>query len=156
MTEPVRMHPVNLILRGLLELGALMAIGYWAWGLGGWIWAALAIGLFVLIWGVFNVPGDPSRGGGAPVRVPGLVRLCLEIVLFAWAFFALGGSGWVTLSKQFGNLLILHYILSWRRVLWLVSAKSDNADSHPPKGAQNLNSPSEQNSTDQNSGEASA
>jgi hypothetical protein len=40
-------------------------------------------------WGVFNVKGDPSRSGKAPVPVPGIVRLLLELAFFGSATLAL-------------------------------------------------------------------
>ncbi|MEX2373053.1 MAG: DUF2568 domain-containing protein, partial [Dehalococcoidia bacterium] len=77
----------NLGLRFLLELAALAGLGLAGWRLAPapWNWLAV-IALPVLaaaLWGVFNVPGDPSRSGSAPVIVPGGLRLAVEfLVLF--------------------------------------------------------------------------
>jgi hypothetical protein len=114
-------HPINLALRFLLELAAWFALGYWGWtqqqGLTRWL---LAIGLPLIamaLWGTFRVPGDP---GEAPVAVSGIVRLALEgIILFggALALYSSDQEGWgVTLAV----ILILHYIASYDRVLWLI------------------------------------
>ena len=67
---PATVLGLNLVLRFLLELAALVAAGYWGFGaFDGWPLRVLAgIGVpFVLAaaWGVFRVPGD----GGPPVVV---------------------------------------------------------------------------------------
>lgn len=77
-------HPLNLLVRFLLELAALGAFGYWGWQQAeGALAYLLAIGLPVLtavLWVTFAVPEDPSRSGHAPVPVPGLLRLLLELL----------------------------------------------------------------------------
>ena len=79
VVNPPTMAAWNLGLRFGLELAALAGFGIAAWRLadGAWRWAA-AIGVplaAAVFWGVFNVPGDPSRSGEAPVVVPGVVPL---------------------------------------------------------------------------------
>lgn len=116
-------HPLNLTLRFLLELAALVAVGAWGWqqredGLG----FVLAIGLPLLLavaWGVFAVPGDPSRSGKAPVPVPGLLRLLFELAFFALAVWALYAIGQTNLGWIFGVVVVLHYLSSYDRILWL-------------------------------------
>ena len=121
--DPVKtkMNPLNLGLRLVLEISALMAIGLWAWGRGSWLSALITTVSLSMVWGIFNVKGDPSRSGNAPVQVSGLFRLLLELAIFTTAFFCLGIMGYVSLSRQFGLLLIIHYLLSWRRILWLLN-----------------------------------
>ena len=89
-------HPVNLALRFILELGALVAMAMWGWHLGGgtegWFGYIFAMALPILaaiIWGIFNVPNDPSRSGAAPIIVPGFVRLLIELAFFSFASWAL-------------------------------------------------------------------
>ena len=79
-------HPINLGFRFLLELGGFAAFVIWGHGLidGFWGWA-LGVGAGVAafaVWGVFNVPGDESRSGEAPVPVPGWLRLGIELAYF--------------------------------------------------------------------------
>ncbi len=86
-------HPLNLGLRFLLELAALGSLSMFAWVRfdGPLKWAAV-FGLpllFMVLWGTFAVPGDPSRSGSAPVSTPGAVRLGLELCLFGAAFVLL-------------------------------------------------------------------
>ena len=73
--------------------------------------------LAAAIWGIFRVPGD----GGAPkVRIPGILRLAIEVVFFGFATWALFDSGLETTAWIFGGITLLHYILSYDRVAWLV------------------------------------
>lgn len=116
-------HPLNLTLRFLLELAALVAVGAWGWqqredGLR----FALAIGIPLLLaaaWGVFAVPDDPSRSGKAPLSVPGLLRLLFELAFFALAVWALYAIGQTNLGWIFGVVVVLHYLSSYDRMLWL-------------------------------------
>ena len=118
-------HPLNLILRFLLELTALVTLGIWGWqyGDGSWLGYVLAAGLPILaavVWGVFNVPNDPSRSGKAPVVVPGIIRLTIELMLFALAIWALYDLSYTRYSWILGVVVIMHYIASYDRILWLI------------------------------------
>jgi len=118
-------HPLNLAVRFLLELSALYALGLWGWrhGDGGWrfvIAAAMPL-IAAALWGTFAVPGDPSRSGSAPVPVAGLLRLALEIGFFASATWALYDLGHAVLTAVFGAAVVIHYLLSYDRVSWLIS-----------------------------------
>ena len=74
----------------------------------------------MLIWGVFNVPGDPSRSGAAPVPVPGVVRLLLELAILVGGAFALWLSGYRAASIILAVLIVAHYLLSIDRIAWLL------------------------------------
>lgn len=120
-------NPINLAVRFLLELAALASLAYWGWTQadGGWRYL-LAIGLPLLaavLWGTLAVPGDPSRSGGAPVPVPGYVRLILELGLFAFATWALYGAGQATLSLILAGIVIAHYGASYDRIAWLLKQR---------------------------------
>lgn len=116
-------NPLNLALRFLLEMGALAALAYWGWTQHtGALRYALAFGMPLLaavLWGVFRAPGDASSGAGV-VAIPGPLRLLLELALFAAATWCLAQAGAVTLAWVFGGLVLLHYVLSWDRVAWLL------------------------------------
>jgi hypothetical protein len=116
-------NPLNLVVRFLLEILALVALGAWA---KAQFPGALGFALMILIpllaataWGIFNVKGDPSRSGKAPVPIPGVVRLLLELALFGsatWALFRLNPTyGWI-----FGAVTLVHYFLSYDRIVWLL------------------------------------
>lgn len=117
-------HPLNLAFRFLLELAALAALGYWGWtqhaGPWRWLWA-LGLPLVVaVVWGTFAVPDDPSRSGQAPVPIPGLLRLLLELALFAAAVLALIAAGRPYAGLLLAALVLLHYALSYDHVRWLL------------------------------------
>ena len=114
-------NPINLVLRFILELVALYFMGRWGWmQFDGALRYLIAIGLPLLAaanWGIFRVPGD----GGAPkVRVPGIVRLLIEIIYFGFATWALFDAGAITTGWIFGGITLFHYIISYDRILWLV------------------------------------
>lgn len=121
-------NPANLAVRFLLELGVLVALGWWGWSTGtGAFRLLLAIVLPAaasLAWGVFNVPGDPSRSGAAPVPVPGVVRLALEFVLFGAAIAAWFDVGATVAGVIFAVVAALHYLVSYDRVKWLVTSRA--------------------------------
>jgi len=117
-------HPVNLGFRFLLEIAAYLAMGYWGWtqheGIWRYVWAVgLPLG-WAILWGVFAVPEDPSRSGKAPVPIPGWTRLVLEFAYFATAVWALFAAAQNRLGLVFGVLVLIHYVLSYDRILWLL------------------------------------
>lgn len=116
-------HPVNLAFRFVLEIAALIAIGVGAYRLGSGPFAwLLGIGLPTLAavgWGTFNVPGDKSRSGNAPVVVPGSVRLILELVFFATAVVLLSFAS-PTTTVLLGVAVAIHYLFSFDRIRWLL------------------------------------
>lgn len=117
-------HPVNLAVRFLLEIAALVAIGYWGWSQhDGILRYLLAIGgpiLAAVLWGTFAVPDDPSRSGKAPVPVPGILRLALELAIFAFATWALYDAGSSLLALILAVIVVGHYALSYDRIAWLL------------------------------------
>ena len=121
-------NAVNLAVRLLLEIAAVVGL----FRLGLWVAdGPLALLLAIVLsmgaataWGLFNVPGDRSRSGRAPVQVSGSVRLSMELVLL------LGGAvGWflagpVWFAWTYTIILVAHYVLSWDRVGWLMGLRS--------------------------------
>jgi hypothetical protein len=117
-------HPINLGVRFLLEIAGLAAMAYWGWRQAdGVLRFVLAIGIPLVaaaLWGTFAVPDDPSRSGKAPVPVPGVVRLALELAFFAFAVWALYDAGLVTSSIGTAVIVIIHYAVSYERMAWLL------------------------------------
>ncbi len=117
------MNMLNAGLRFLLELAALFTVGYWAWhqdfGAIRFILAIVGPVLFAAIWYTFNVKNDPSRSGKAPVPVPGLARLAIELVLFALAVIAAFGSMSNLIGVVFAVALLIHYVASYKRIAWM-------------------------------------
>ena len=118
-------HPLNLALRFILELSALTAVGMWGWRQAdGWARFAFALILplsLAIIWGVFAVPGDPSRSGNAVVVVPGLIRLAIELAIFAAGVWSLSDIGLSKGCMLMATIVLLHYFISYDRIIWLLS-----------------------------------
>ncbi len=119
-------NPINLALRFFLEIAALFSLGYWGWtqhdGLWRFVWGLGLVIVAAVVWGTLAVPEDPSRSGKAPVPVPGALRLIIELALFAagtWAFFAAGQPLW---GLALGILTVIHYALSYDRIIWLLKS----------------------------------
>jgi hypothetical protein len=115
---------MNSLLRFVLELVALGMFGRWGFmstaGTMRYVWMLGLPLLAAVIWGTFTTPGDPSRGQDGPVRVPGLVRLALEMVFFGSAVaacYALSSATWASLL---GAIVGLHYAWAHARLAWLL------------------------------------
>jgi len=122
--KSLSLNPVNLTIRFLLELAMFAALAYWGWnqheGIArGLLGAGLPLGAAAL-WGVFRVPNDPGK---APVAVPGIVRLGLELALFAAAVILLADAGQPTAAAILGVVTIVHYIVSIDRIRWMLAYK---------------------------------
>lgn len=118
-------HSINLAFRFILELMALTSFGLWGWKLttanSRYLYVILIPLVAAVVWGVFNVPGDPSRSGEAPIIIPGLLRLVLELAIFFLASVALYHMGHHNYWWIFAGLVILHYLLSIDRISWLLA-----------------------------------
>ena len=117
-------HPLNLALRFLLEMAALFSIGYWGWvGHEGVLRIGLTLSLPLMaavLWGAFRVPGDASSGGQPVVAVPGVLRLLLELALFAFAVWGLRDAGATIAAWIVGGAVLFHYVISYDRIGWLL------------------------------------
>ncbi len=119
-------HPLNLALRFALELSSLTSVGFWGWHLSDeWFQYPLAIGIPLLLaicWGTFAVPNDRSRSGKAPISIPGLLRLILELILFSAGSVALFNLNLEIIGACYTLLLILHHVFSIERIQWLLNS----------------------------------
>ena len=120
-------HPVNGAIRFLLELGAITTFAVWGFHQAesgtGILLAILMPVSFAVVWGVFAVKDDPSRSGKTVVPTPGIIRLLLELFLFAAATWMLRDLGYLKVWWIFGGITLIHYIISYDRVLWLLKQK---------------------------------
>ncbi|KAA3644817.1 MAG: DUF2568 domain-containing protein [Chloroflexi bacterium] len=117
-------NPINLAVRFILEIVALIIFGIWGWNnAAGVLQYLLALGIPILaaiLWGTFAVKDDPSRSGKAPVPVPGIIRLVFELAFFALATWALFDLGNTSLAWVLGSAVAIHYVISYDRVTWLL------------------------------------
>ena len=110
------------VLRLTIEVAALAGIGYCGFQ---WMPSHPVVGILTRqviaggMWGVFNVPNDPSRGGGAPVPVSGRTRLAVEGCILAW-----GGYGWAlwnpVVCGMYVVAIVTHYGNYHKRIRWLL------------------------------------
>jgi Protein of unknown function (DUF2568) len=114
----------QLAIRFGLEVASLVAIGRYAGGLFRGLWAyAAAWGvplLIALLWATFAVKGDPSRSGNAPVPIPGLVRLALEMAVFLGGAAALAARNNRVALAIFLAAFVLHHSMTTGRLTWLL------------------------------------
>ena len=107
----------------MLELAALTGMGIWGYhltsGFTRFLWAFGIPVLAAIVWWAFNVPGDPSRSGKAPVRIRGWLRLLLELFIFIFAAWAYHKSIDWKAGIVFASLVVIHYLFSLRRIVWL-------------------------------------
>jgi hypothetical protein len=106
---------LNLGLRFLLEVCALLIFGYWGFKTGGNPLMKFLLGLgapllVAVVWGTFLAPKSA-------LRLPNPWLFLLELVIFALACWALYSAGSVNLSIAFGALYIFNKILMliWRQ-----------------------------------------
>jgi Protein of unknown function (DUF2568) len=103
----------NLALRFLLELFALGALGYWGFKTGGGLIAKIGLGIgapliAAVVWGTFLSPQ-------APVRLPGLLVLILQALVFGLAAAGLVATGHQTLALVFVVIVAINAALMY---LW--------------------------------------
>ncbi len=117
-------HPINLLLRFLLEMTALLVLGIWGWKFGqGPFRFVLGFGFPILtaaIWGIFAVPNDPSRSVKAPIPILGSLRLFIEFLVFALSIWAVYDLEFIKLSWILGIIVLTHYGISFDRIIWLL------------------------------------
>jgi hypothetical protein len=101
----------NLALRFLLELCALVALGYWGFKTGSGEITKLALGIGVplvaaVVWGVFVAPR-------APVALPGFMVLLLQVFVFGSAAAGLAATGHRALALGFAVVVVINAILMY-------------------------------------------
>lgn len=117
------MKQINLFLRFILEMTTLFVAGWWGWAMHSGVNSYLimiALPVFMAAaWGVFAVPGDPSRSGKTVVVTPGWLRLMLELLFFGFGTWTFFDSGFQITGFVFASLVIIHYIIWYQRIKWL-------------------------------------
>ncbi|MGW5571433.1 YrdB family protein [Nocardia thailandica] len=121
------LNPVLLGVRFLLELTALASFGVYGWRAFDaprryLLVVALPLAA-ALLWGVFALPDDPSRGGDVPVPVSGPVRLLVEFAVLFGGAAALWGAGLPGAALVSAAVLVGYHLLAWDRVLWLLTGR---------------------------------
>ncbi len=116
----------NLALRFGLELAAFTGLAMAAWKLSSgnlrWVTVVAVPVIAAAIWGVFNVVGDPSRSGKAPVEVSGWIRLAIELAILGGGAATFAIAQRPTIAISVAVLIVIQYATSWSRIEWLVRA----------------------------------
>lgn len=115
--------PAQAGFRFVIEILAITS-----WAIVGWnltdrpVRAALAVVLplvAAVVWGTFRAPGDHGAGG-APVAVPGVVRLIIELDVLLGAAIAVAVVWRWTFGVALGVAVVAHYATTLPRVRWLL------------------------------------
>jgi Protein of unknown function (DUF2568) len=101
----------NLLLRFLLELCALGALGYWGFKTGNATITKTVLGVgaplvAAVVWGIFVSPR-------ASVQLPGLLVLLLQGLVFGSAVAALVATSHLTLALVFAVIVVINAILMY-------------------------------------------
>jgi hypothetical protein len=103
----------NLLLRFLLELGALAAVALWGWKTGDgvlrFVLPVAAVAAVVAVWALFVSPK-------AKIELPLAARLVVELGVWLAAGTALWASGYETLALAFTLVAVVSGSLNavWR------------------------------------------
>ena len=99
---------VNLALRFLLELCALLAVAYWGFRTGsGASRIAFGVGAPLVLARAWSMFGSPR----AAISLPGSTKLLFELHVFGAAAVALVAAGRPTLAWTFAALLLANKVL---------------------------------------------
>ncbi|MFC9995999.1 YrdB family protein [Nocardia sp. NPDC127526] len=122
------LNPVMLGVRFLLELVALGSFAVLGWRVVDAPWKFVLVVLLpflaAMAWGVFAVPGDPSRSGEASVAVSGPVRLLVEVLVLGGGVAALWLAGLPRWALVSAAILIVYQVLAYDRIGWLLGDRS--------------------------------
>lgn len=114
------------VFRYVVEILAVLFLSTWASTRQSWRGTIWAVVLILAFWRIFNVRDDPATIDRPCVVVPGIARICLELVIQGLACACL----WDLLDKRFGlptgltfvfaGLVVMYYIATRERVKWLL------------------------------------
>jgi uncharacterized protein DUF2568 len=101
----------NLLLRFLLELCALGAVGYWGIKTGGGMAAKIGLGigaplLVASVWAIFVSPR-------AQVHLSFTLSLVLQVLIFGLAAAAVAATGHRTLAWAFVAVVVINAVLMY-------------------------------------------
>ena len=103
---PGRAHTANIVLRFLLELGALGALGVWGVHTGQSLLADIALGagaplLAAVVWGTLAAPKSERR-------LHGTALLAVQLCVLGTAAAALAVAGHALLGALFAGLVVVN------------------------------------------------
>lgn len=104
---------VNLGVRFVVELMAIVLFAYWAWsatgpGLLGWVFAGLAVTAFVVVWGLFLAPRANRGLSWTQKEILGTLALLL-------AAGALAATGQTTAAAVYAVVVLVNAVVLFAR-----------------------------------------
>lgn len=109
------MKDANLALSFLLELAALVALGYWGFSTGNSLLMQLTLGLgapilMMVVWGILLAPASQRR-------LPNPSRMVVELIIFGVAATGLADAGQLVLAVIFAVLVLLNMglLILWKQ-----------------------------------------
>ncbi|CAN5643533.1 hypothetical protein BH23CHL5_BH23CHL5_11140 [soil metagenome] len=121
---------LHAVIRFSIELAALAGLAYAGWSSSErtavqWL-AAMGLPLLgALIWAVFRTPGDQIAGKTPIIPVPGPIRMAIEVAVFVFSAYGIWISGSRAAAETLLTFAALHYLMTWKRVRWLVTGHGD-------------------------------
>lgn len=99
----------NLALAFFVELGALVAFGYWGFHVNGNVLVKVGLGLgvplvFAVFWGIFMAPNST-------IHLTGMGYLLVKLIIFGLAVAMLAGAGQTRIAAIFGGVIVVNTIL---------------------------------------------
>ena len=115
-TEPP--PPSERAVRLCVVLGIVVGVPALGWQIGGPVAAAVVSIVGGLLWTAFRAPGDRRTAG---VRVPGPVRLCIELDVLVAATAGLAVTWGARIAVPFVVLVLTHGAATARRIVRLIA-----------------------------------
>ena len=99
----------NEVLAFLLELAAMVVLGFWGWTVGGALLAIAIPLLAILLWGLFAAPR-------ARFTVPLAAQLAVKVAVFGAAVVGLAATGHPVLAGILAVVLLVNTVAAtiWR------------------------------------------
>jgi hypothetical protein len=125
------LSPLQAGLRFLIEIAAIVCWGIVGWqvtdGVVRWLLVIALPLAAAIMWGTLRAPGDHSANGQAPIPVPGIVRLAIELDLLLGAAIvtAIVWRPWVGIVL--GAVVVVHYLATLPRIRWLLDQRLPTA-----------------------------
>ncbi len=125
------LSPLQAGLRFVIEMVAIVCWGIVGWhvtdGAIRWVLVILLPLAAAFMWATLRAPDDHSANGRAPIPVPGIVRLLIELDLLLGAAIvtAIVWRPWVGIALA--AAVVVHYLATLPRVRWLLAQRMPTA-----------------------------
>jgi hypothetical protein len=116
------------LFRYILESTAILSLAIWATQQYHWFGMFVAVFAAFACWRIFNVRDDPSTLDVPCLVVPGTVRILMEVGIYVFASYSLAEvleylRAPIILVYIYAGLIVLYYIVTYERVLWVLEQR---------------------------------